>query len=963
MNTAGKYRRMEVSDRIQVRLKDAQQDVRGKKQEGVMPSQSQPKKISSKSYSLKPLKKSKGALRGSKPLNSAMSSSGNLLKQYLSSDAENFRPPPLGELSPSSQEERRPSLSTSILRAGATTPRKIQGRVKFLRPSTMASASGPPSPSQFDCTGSHFSLESNNNSLSAWGEQFFTRDGTSLIDDWCDSYRDENQSFKSVAVFAELRLKEALSFMGPTLKPTRAVAAICCDLLLKISSLFGRYSSLMELLSEQILHCVFSDYTKVMDEATTVNARVLYQCTPFFESGGMGLGPGGLGTQMPATMRAQMLRLKRNARASERLIRKTRFQMWKVWAKRQKQAIIRCSGNPISKCFTAWKGWVAYRHLSWQSFRRRHYFRAWKHWKVEKERRWRRYVLRKHFAGWADMFMERKGWAEQLTHKLNSFNGSLELWGEGPEAEEADQLGNAELDPRQMRTIILLLRGAAHAKRHKLGAAHHLLNDLRKELGIKDVNDAECQTEGVDIITTKPERIEHRISSLTERDQFSDEGEDPEFKEESVDDDAGTHVTLQMSDDSEQPYEKRKYGRKLIRRNSLRVRLGKKHKKVPPLKAEQSEVFIANVYHEALKSNLVVGSKRITLLDILWMTLVQRFGIKSLAVKYYLGIYNSAKLSASKPRLSMFFSLIGASLEDPTVFECVNPEKQVFFLELIKTIVQGAKQGAVLDVFTRVPSSVPRDEVVKCAQSNFVALSQEQPGALVELIRELSKLPCYGTKNRKDQISIDEALVVMMQFYEAEFTAQKGQVTTQDAAKTIQTYARRYLLSEYNKKHQINVLQKKFIEVDDELHGEDAMGVLKYDEFAYLLQSMGHSMHPIMMAKLFIDWTDLKEQIALDKRSSATKCKRNMDGIPEEEQGNNSNFESTNNDDEESINATESTFTRKCSFLFDGFNEQAEETQESSALALERSFGKEAAQIAFARCLYRSGFYYLEQSG
>ena len=59
-------------------------------------------------------------------------------------------------------------------------------------------------------------------------------------------------------------------------------AAICCDLLKKTSRMFGRYESLMETLTDELLKNVYADYDSVLRDCAEQNARVYYECTPFF---------------------------------------------------------------------------------------------------------------------------------------------------------------------------------------------------------------------------------------------------------------------------------------------------------------------------------------------------------------------------------------------------------------------------------------------------------------------------------------------------------------------------------------------------------------------------------------------------------------------------------------------------------------------------------------------------------
>jgi len=134
-----------------------------------------------------------------------------------------------------------------------------------------------------------------------------------IIEDWMKSFDTEQKNFGSVALFAEMRLQEALNATNPLKivnkygkpgknnfkinampqdddtnrqsfeKQSEIRAAICCDLLKKTSRMFGRYESLMETLTDELLKSVYMDYDSVVKNSKSdLNARVFYECTPYF---------------------------------------------------------------------------------------------------------------------------------------------------------------------------------------------------------------------------------------------------------------------------------------------------------------------------------------------------------------------------------------------------------------------------------------------------------------------------------------------------------------------------------------------------------------------------------------------------------------------------------------------------------------------------------------------------------
>jgi hypothetical protein len=59
-----------------------------------------------------------------------------------------------------------------------------------------------------------------------------------VLSKWCESFDSEQTSYDSFVIFAELRLREAISEQIKT--PDRMMAAVCCDLLSRVETKFGR---------------------------------------------------------------------------------------------------------------------------------------------------------------------------------------------------------------------------------------------------------------------------------------------------------------------------------------------------------------------------------------------------------------------------------------------------------------------------------------------------------------------------------------------------------------------------------------------------------------------------------------------------------------------------------------------------------------------------------------------------
>ncbi|KAJ8599468.1 hypothetical protein CTAYLR_008037 [Chrysophaeum taylorii] len=93
-----------------------------------------------------------------------------------------------------------------------------------------------------------------------------------LIRSWMASFNREEKGFDSLSVFFETRLREAVvqtSGVG-MIVPNRARAATCCDLLLKLPRVFGRYAPLVTTLVTEVVQCVYKgfDARKAKDKAS-----------------------------------------------------------------------------------------------------------------------------------------------------------------------------------------------------------------------------------------------------------------------------------------------------------------------------------------------------------------------------------------------------------------------------------------------------------------------------------------------------------------------------------------------------------------------------------------------------------------------------------------------------------------------------------------------------------------------
>lgn len=104
----------------------------------------------------------------------------------------------------------------------------------------------------------------------------------SLIRGWMDCFTREEHSFDSISVLFETRLREAVvqtSAVGMAV-PNRAHAATCCDLLLKLPHIFGRYAPLVTKLVTEVMRCVYKNYDSYLEQFAAKHPAILDGAAP-----------------------------------------------------------------------------------------------------------------------------------------------------------------------------------------------------------------------------------------------------------------------------------------------------------------------------------------------------------------------------------------------------------------------------------------------------------------------------------------------------------------------------------------------------------------------------------------------------------------------------------------------------------------------------------------------------------
>jgi len=79
---------------------------------------------------------------------------------------------------------------------------------------------------------------------------------------WNDSISHENAAYHSAATWAEIILRQVLSETQHQARPNGLRTAVCCIVLDKISSLFGRFDEVMALVKEEIFESIYVGYKR-----------------------------------------------------------------------------------------------------------------------------------------------------------------------------------------------------------------------------------------------------------------------------------------------------------------------------------------------------------------------------------------------------------------------------------------------------------------------------------------------------------------------------------------------------------------------------------------------------------------------------------------------------------------------------------------------------------------------------
>ena len=106
------------------------------------------------------------------------------------------------------------------------------------------------------------------------------------LTDWLASYQEEMHSYSSVSIYAETKLSEAMR-MDADRTPSAFRTAVCADLFYKVCGLFGRYSSLMQTIGDELCRSIYADFptdSPPRGEDGAASPTAHFELTPYFNA-------------------------------------------------------------------------------------------------------------------------------------------------------------------------------------------------------------------------------------------------------------------------------------------------------------------------------------------------------------------------------------------------------------------------------------------------------------------------------------------------------------------------------------------------------------------------------------------------------------------------------------------------------------------------------------------------------
>eukprot|EP00756_Hemistasia_phaeocysticola_P014199 Hpha_TRINITY_DN15328_c1_g1::TRINITY_DN15328_c1_g1_i1::g.88140::m.88140 len=107
--------------------------------------------------------------------------------------------------------------------------------------------------------------------MRVWGPRGCDERQQQRMEEWMTQYKDEQHAFSSIATWAEVVLRRVTTDTAHLSRPNPLRTAVCCMLLDRVTSLFGRYEGLMRKLKSEIFASIYHEWpenNELVDERT-----------------------------------------------------------------------------------------------------------------------------------------------------------------------------------------------------------------------------------------------------------------------------------------------------------------------------------------------------------------------------------------------------------------------------------------------------------------------------------------------------------------------------------------------------------------------------------------------------------------------------------------------------------------------------------------------------------------------
>jgi hypothetical protein len=188
------------------------------------------------------------------------------------------------------------------------------------------------------------------------------------LQSWLNNFQTEQQSFESIAVYAEAKLSEVRSATAGLSTPNAYRTAVCCDILGKMRLLFGRYDHLMVEVMKEILSSIYIDCDALMGAHILPSGaeQLLHLGTPYFEDWigqktRLELAERKLmlwetkRKDMETMLSKSLVVLKVAIRTWQRLYLSRFMDEWRIWLKLRKKKLVRFQRQRKRIWFFGWK--------------------------------------------------------------------------------------------------------------------------------------------------------------------------------------------------------------------------------------------------------------------------------------------------------------------------------------------------------------------------------------------------------------------------------------------------------------------------------------------------------------------------------------------------------------------------------------------------------------------------------